>query len=198
MPKRMRVLPHSRTRNQNQPFRFVPGKIVLKGANGRIGDTASTRQQPQLKRAFRNVPHRKDGNGSVARNWFRFLVRPRWCQSMSSVMQNVAVRQHDSLWMSGSQYPEHCREQSGSSFPINCQRRKPSPYAYKARARKESESKSKNESKGESESKGGDSKSKASARRQARGKSKSTSESEKVSKIKNKSKTKTNTKSHSK
>jgi hypothetical protein len=96
---------------------------------------------------------------------------------MSSLMQKGAVHQHDSLWMSGSQYPEHCWEQSGLSFPINCQRRKPSPYAYKARARKESESKSndksKSKSKGESESKGGDSKSKASARRQARGKSKS-------------------------
>jgi hypothetical protein len=64
------------TRNQNHPYQFVLGKIVLKGMNGQIGDTASTRQQPQLKRAFHNVPHRKDANGSFARNWFRFLVKP--------------------------------------------------------------------------------------------------------------------------
>mmetsp|Transcript_41863 Transcript_41863/g.77510 ORF Transcript_41863/g.77510 Transcript_41863/m.77510 type:complete len:204 (+) Transcript_41863:1009-1620(+) len=73
-------------RHQDHPLRLMLCEVVLEGADGRVDDGASSRQDPQLEGPFGDVPHGKEGEGAVARQRFALVVRTRRRESVAHLM----------------------------------------------------------------------------------------------------------------
>mmetsp|Transcript_49364 Transcript_49364/g.148652 ORF Transcript_49364/g.148652 Transcript_49364/m.148652 type:complete len:233 (-) Transcript_49364:861-1559(-) len=84
-------------RDQYHPLGLELGEIVLEATYGRIDDGASPGKYPQFERTFGDVPHGEKGESAIPRKRFGFVVGLSGCETMSYLMEEIAVGQHDAL-----------------------------------------------------------------------------------------------------